>query len=132
PLPDSDEQIVVADRDATTGLPAVSELVSMAGPGDPNKTLFDNIADNAARCLTGGEGCAVLPDISDDGRYVTFATEAPNLVVRHAVTLPGADIEGDCGFENCDDLVVDRDATSNAGGPQHVNEPPADVRELQG
>jgi len=130
PLPAFDDQIIVADRDPLSGLPALSEIASLAGPGDANKTLFENIAENAGRCLTGGEGCGPSsdPDLSDDGRYVTFATQANNLMARPAESLPGFLFCGDPA--PCDILAVDRDATSNAGAPQHVNEPLGDVLDL--
>jgi WD40-like Beta Propeller Repeat len=37
PLPRDEPQIIVADRDPLTGAPLLSEVVSVAGPGDTNK-----------------------------------------------------------------------------------------------
>jgi hypothetical protein len=135
PLPWGSRQIVVVDRDQASGGPLTTELVSLAGPGDPNAVTrrgipgFDNIAQNAGQCLSGAEGCgsSYTPDLSDDGRYVTFATEADNLVVDPASSLPGFSFCGDGGA--CDIVAVDRIAPANGGGPQHVNQPPGPVRD---
>ena len=101
----------------------LSEIVSLDGPGDLNKSRFENITDHAGRCLTGAEGCdSAAPDVSDDGGLFTFVTSATNLVARPSQTLTDAP---DCdGFARCDIVVVDRLAVSNAGAPQHVNAPP--------
>ena len=134
PLPSGAPQILVTDRDPASGATLPSEVVSVAGPGDPDSVPrhgieeFDNIAENAGQsCFFGSEGeqCSgansVFPDISDDGRYVSFLTEAPNLIVNPAENLPGG---ADCGGgegDPCDVLVVDRLAAGNAGAPQHAN-----------
>jgi hypothetical protein len=136
PLPIEVRQIVVVDRNASTGELLGAEIASMSGPGKDNPVTrngivgFDDIYENAGQCLSGAEGCgdSDTPDLSDDGRYVTFATDADNLVVDPLESLPGTSFCGDGGA--CDIVAVDRTAASNGGGPQHVNQPPVPVLDL--
>jgi hypothetical protein len=88
-------EILVARRDAT-GVVTSTDIASEAGTGPPTP---------------GDGGDSSAPDISDDGRYVTFQTTARNLLPHDA-----ADCEGPCSVA----LVADVTAPAHAGGPQLV------------
>ena len=91
---------------------------------DVRAPRFDNIAQNAGQCLIGAEGCgsSYTPDLSDDGRYVTFATEADNLVVRPGAT-PARRSRSAATAARATSSPSTVTRSPTAAGPQHVNEP---------
>jgi Tol biopolymer transport system component len=92
PLPERVDQIVVVRRDAV-GNVVSTEVASEAGSGPP----------------TFGDGDSDSPDISDDGRYVSFDTRARTLLPAEP-----ADCEGPCSVA----VVADVTAPGHAGSPQ--------------
>ncbi len=85
------------------------------------------MAQNAGQCLSGAEGggSSYTPDLSDHGRYVTFATEADNLVVDPARACPGSPSAATAAVRH---RRRRSHRAANGGGPQHVNQPPGPVR----
>jgi hypothetical protein len=95
PFAPQTSEILVARRDAAGALVS-TDIASEAGTGP---------------ATPGDGGDSNAPDISNDGRYVTFETTARNLLPHDA-----ADCEGPCSVA----LVADVTAPSHAGGPQLV------------
>jgi hypothetical protein len=94
PFPNNTDEIVVVRRDGS-GNVASTDVASEAGSGPP----------------TFGDGSSLDPDISDDGRYVTFETQARDLLPHDA-----ADCEGPCSVAVIADIV----APNHAGAPQLI------------
>jgi hypothetical protein len=99
PFANNTDEIVVVRRDAAGNI-ASTDVASEAGSGPP----------------TFGDGDSTNPDISDDGRYVTFDTHARNLLPHDA-----ADCEGPCSVVVVADIV----APNHAGAPRVIG-PSAD------